>query len=502
MSEFIIFEDFLKKSKKSHNFLISEKISCDLETVISLYSKLKPLDDYSLVFESAEASKNKGRYSIIALCPDLIWQCNNNIITVSENNQIISSTQANNKEIISSLENFQNQSKLPKDYSLPPACSGIFGYMGYDMVKFFENIPAHKIDELSLPDAIFIRPQILIIFDHLKDEIILNLPIWSKNKDIKKLHQKANNLYDKTLKAINSSLPKIDNITNLNKNNKVRFNSNFSATEYQNTVKKAQEYITNGDIFQILPSRRFYSKFPYKGFNLYRVLRNLNPSPFLFYLNFKDFEIIGSSPEIMVRVNHDEVTIRPLAGTRKRSKNSKKDAALAAELLNDQKERAEHLMLIDLGRNDIGRVAKKNSIKVTEFMKIEYYSHVMHISSNVVGKLLPNKSCLDALIAGFPAGTVSGAPKIRAMEIISEFEPIARSFYSGCVGYFSLHQNYMDTAIMLRTALLKEKILYLQSGAGIVHDSVPLSEYEETKNKAHIFFTAANIVANIKTASI
>lgn len=495
MLELISFSDFQKKAKESPNFTISKKISVDLDTIISIYLKLQNFSSHKILFESAEANRNKGRYSVIALSPDLTWMCNNYQVTISDESNIISSNKLTNQNIITSLENFIQDSKLPEDNNLPPICSGIFGYMNYDMVKYFENIPAHQKDEIKIPEAQFIRPQILITFDNLKDEIIINLPVWSIKKDLKKLYNEKTELFNKLITAIekNSILP---NNSNIITNDQIAFTSNFSSTEYQSLVKKAKEYITSGDVFQVLPSRRFYGKFPYKGFNFYRSLRNLNPSPFMFYLNFDSFEIIGSSPEIMVKVDHDNVIIRPLAGTRKRGKNSQEDKMLSQELLNDKKERAEHLMLIDLGRNDIGRVSSTHSVKVTKFMEIEYYSHVMHISSTVEGKLSTNKSCLDALIAGFPPGTVSGAPKIRAMEIISEFEPLTRSFYSGCIGYFSLHQNYMDMAIMLRTALLKDKILYLQSGAGIVHDSIPQLEYEETTNKAQVMITAANNTAN------
>jgi anthranilate synthase component 1 len=494
----ISFVEFSKKSQKHNNFIISQNISCDFDTVISLYAKLKDLSDHSLLFESAETNKNKARYSIIALIPDLIWSCQDELITLKNGNDILYSKTAIYSEIIKSLEKLQTDSKFAEDTNLPPGCSGIFGYMGYDMVRYFENTPQHQIDELKIPDAIFIRPQILIIFDHLKDEIILNIPIWSKNKDLKKLYKTKAVLYKKILSNIGKAITNHQNIYDLTSDKKIKFNSNFSQKSYEDTVKKAQKYIVDGDIFQILPSRRFYSDFPYEGFNFYRVLRNLNPSPFLFYLNFKDFEVIGSSPEIMVRVSNNQVTIRPLAGTRKRGLTHQQDKQLSADLLSDEKEIAEHLMLIDLGRNDIGRVSRQSSVQVSEYMKIEYYSHVMHISSTVIGELLKDKTCLDALIAGFPAGTVSGAPKIRAMEIIAKLEPITRSFYSGCVGYFSLHQKYMDTAIMLRTGLIKDSKLYLQSGAGIVHDSIPKSEYEETESKAQILFKAANIAANIK----
>lgn len=495
MSSLISFLDFKEKSQNTKNFIISKKLSIDLDTIISIYLKLSSFSNYSLLFESAD-NINKGRYSVIALSPDLQWVCNDSNVKITNNDEVLSSSKMTNQEIINSLEDFIKLSELPKDNELPPICSGIFGYMNYDMVKYFENIPAHKNTEIDIPEAQFIRPQILIVFDNLRDEIIINMPIWVGEKDIKELYDEKTSLFNQIIKIIKSPLKSQDEKSHIEQEKDIKFTSNFSSAEYEAIVKKAKEYIVSGDVFQVLPSRRFYGNFPYKGFSFYRSLRNLNPSPFLFYLNFDSFEIIGSSPEIMVKVNKDDVIIKPLAGTRKRGANAEEDHALSKELLNDEKERAEHLMLIDLGRNDVGRVSKDHSVEVTKFMEIEYYSHVMHISSTVEGKLSDDKSCLDALIAGFPPGTVSGAPKIRAMQIISELEPIKRSFYSGCVGYFSLHQNYMDMAIMLRTALLKNKTLYLQSGAGIVYDSVPHLEYEETSNKAKVLIAAAKNTSN------
>ena len=494
MADFIDFVNFKEKAQQTGNFIISHKIPIDLETIIATYLKVKNLCNHSILLESAEDANNKGRYSAIGLYPDLIWSCDNNKATLKSHDKIIYDKKLSATDLIKSLEEFIQISTLDENQDLPAICSGIFGYMSYDMVKYFENIPPHKKDEINIPEAIFIRPQVIIVCDNLKNELIINIPIWTKNENLEQLYYDKEKLFNHVKEVINSPYPQQKK--QVAKNNvKLKFSSNFSQEQYEKIVLEAKKHINAGDVFQILPSRRFYCDFPYEGFNLYRALRSLNPSPFLFYVNFADFEIIGSSPEIMVKVEEDKVTIKPLAGTRKRGKTPQEDKDLAHDLLNDEKELAEHLMLIDLGRNDIGRVAEKHSVKVTKSMEIEYYSHVMHISSTVEGKLSKDHTCLDALISGFPPGTVSGAPKIKAMEIISKFEDLSRSFYSGSVGYFSLHKNHMDMAIMLRTALLKSQTLYLQSGAGVVYDSIPEFEYNETKNKAAVLIAAAEQVA-------
>lgn len=484
-------QEFCQYYQQGKNFIITKELNADLETPVALYKKLVKLSPYSLLFESAEKDKHKGRYSAIALKPDLIWECKDFTVTIKNQTKQLSQAKLAAPEIKKSLEDFISKAKLSEDEKLPAIASGIFGYMSYDMVKYFDDINLPEHDEIDIADAIFIRPTILLVCDNLTDSLTICLPIWHDKQgeaaDI--FQQKQTELAEIcTLLSKAASCSKADREAA-----DVEFSSNYTEAEFCQKVELAKQYIKAGDVFQVLPSRRFKAKFATEGLALYRALRKLNPSPFLFYLHFKDFEIIGSSPEIMVRVAQDEVTIRPLAGTRKRGLNEAEDQALAEDLLADQKEVAEHLMLIDLGRNDVGRVSAENSVKVTKYMEIEYYSHVMHISSTVTGQLAADKSCLDSLIAGFPAGTVSGAPKIRAMEIISELETVRRSFYSGCVGYFSLHQKHMDMAIMLRTSLIKDGYLYGQSGAGIVHDSVPQSEFEETENKFRIIRKAAEL---------
>ena len=374
--------------------------------------------------------------------------------------------------------------------------SSLVGYMGYDFVRLFENLPSIKKDDINIPYAIFMRPTLVAIFDNLKNTITLANIITKQNNKINenallKIYKKAQLKISNVIKKLEKTLIK----TKPNKKkyiNKEKITANISKKEYFNVIKKLKKYITSGDIIQVVPSIRFKRKFTHQPFSLYRSLRKLNPSPFLFILNFNNFTIVGSSPEILVRLDNDNyITIRPIAGTRKRGKDDLEDKKLAKDLLSDPKEIAEHLMLLDLGRNDVGRVSMKGSVKVTEKMVIENYSHVMHIVSNVTGKLNKKYHPLDVLAAGFPAGTVTGAPKIRAMEIINEVEKLARSFYAGAIGYFS-HNGSLDSCITLRTGLIKNNILYVQSGGGIVADSNPLHEYDEIINKSKAILNAAD----------
>ncbi len=471
--------------------IITEIINSDLETPISIYLKLAKYHKNSFLLESVANPNSKGRYSVIGLLPDIIWQLDkNDISTIFYNKeqqryQEILKNQ-NFEKIKNSLEELIKESKLPNNDVLPPMASGLFGYMSYDMVQLFENIPAHKKNSINIPRAKYIRPTILVIFDNVVGNIILSCPIFRKEDVFAR-----KNLMLEIKKLIKTNLVRQENNSVIQK---INFVAETSREQYCKMIEKSKEYIRAGDVFQIVPSRRFSVKnYPYSGFSFFRALRNVSPSPYLFYLNFVDFEIIGASPEILVRSTKDTITIKPLAGTRKRGKNSEEDKKLATELLADEKEIAEHLMLIDLARNDIARVAKNNSVKVTKKMVVEYYYYVMHISSTVSGVRDENKTNLENLIAGFPAGTLSGAPKIKAMEIIAELEEEERNFYAGVVGYFSSHQNYMDTAIMLRTALLKDKTLYAQAGAGIVYDSKEEEEANETEHKAQAIFKASQI---------
>ena len=477
--------------------ILYKKISSDTLTPVLAFLKISQyFNDHHFLFESAENSNNKGRFAIIGFMPDMVWKC-------IKQQSFLSSDFKNDKDnfVKQNGDPLQNLRKFIKSCSidftkipyekgpLPSMCSGIFGYMGYDMIRLIEKIPDNNLDdEINIPDSIFIRPQIVIVFDNLYDLALICAPSYNQEK-YQELTEKINNV-EKILSDNYQDLErsKITITTNNYQNN---FNSNYNKEEYCSLVNKAKEYITNGDIFQVLPSQRFSANFPQNSseFTFYRFLRNINPSPFLFYLKFDDFVLTGASPEIMVSLQNKKITIRPLAGTRKRGKNIEEDKKIAEELLSDEKEIAEHLMLIDLARHDIGSISEPGSIAVTKKMIIENYSHVMHISSNVEGKINDKFDALDALIFSFPAGTVSGAPKIRAMEIIEELEKTKRSFYAGCAGYFSSNGD-METCIIVRSAVIKNNKIYTQAGAGVVYDSVPEFEYQECLNKAQALFTA------------
>ena len=369
--------------------------------------------------------------------------------------------------------------------------AGIFGYIGYDMVRLMEDLPEPNPDALGLPDGMMIRPTVMAIFDSVRDEVTVTSPVYAeKAVSPKAAYARAQERISEVVDALDRPL---DHLATQDVETPpiLAATSNTTPQEYAGMIAKAKEYITAGDIFQVVLSQRFEANFTLPPFALYRSLRRVNPSPFLYYLDFDQFSVIGSSPEILVRVRDGKVSIRPIAGTRRRGETPSEDRALAAELLADPKERAEHLMLLDLGRNDVGRVAEIGSIRVTDRFVIEHYSHVMHIVSNVEGKLSKNHDVIDALVAGFPAGTVSGAPKVRAMEIIDELEVHKRGVYGGCVGYFSA-DGEMDTCIVLRTAIVKDGKMYVQAGAGIVADSVPESEHQECVNKAKALFRAAD----------
>lgn len=466
----------------------------------------KHFSDYHFLFESAENNKNggnnKGRFSVVGLDPDLVWKCVGRESFINHNfSNDCEAFVKQGGEPLAELRNLVKQSQIDNfntlnydKIALQGIAAGIFGYLGYDMGRLMESLPDKGLrDDFKIPDSIFIRPQILIIFDNFFDCALICAPVFVDNAEAK------NKSYDALVEKI-SAIEKILNESyediKIKADTAFNFTSNYQEKEFCDAVDKAKTYIKGGDIFQVLPSQRFTSAFPkISEFSFYRSLRSVNPSPFLFFLKFDDFVLTGSSPEIMVASKNKKVTIRPLAGTRKRDGDLEKDHKIAEELLQDEKEIAEHLMLIDLGRHDVGRVAKPGTVKVTEKMVIEYYSHVMHISSNVEGELRDDLDALDALISGFPAGTVSGAPKIRAMEIIEEIEKVKRSFYAGCVGYFASNGD-METCITLRSALIKDGKIYLQAGAGVVFDSDPQSEYQECINKARALIRACENISN------
>ncbi|MGE4045905.1 MAG: anthranilate synthase component I, partial [Acetobacteraceae bacterium] len=455
----------------------------DLETPVAAYLKLAHGRPNAFLLESVEGGANRGRYSIIGMAPDLIWRCQDGKGSV--NRHALSAPHAfvsDPRPPLDSLRALIAETRLDVPASLPPMSGGLVGYLGYDMVRLMENLPAKNTDVLGVPEALMVRPTLFAIFDNVNDELTLVAPCYpSPDMSAEAAWQQVQNRLNEAEAALERPLPHQPPPVMLP--DPPTPGSNFTKDGFLQAVDRCKEYIAAGDAFQIVISQRFSVPFALPPFALYRALRRINPAPFLFYLDFGSFSVVGSSPEILVRLRDGVVTIRPLAGTRRRGMTHEEDQALEKELLEDPKERAEHLMLLDLGRNDVGRVAAVGTVKVTESFVIERFSHVMHISSNVEGKLRPGLDALDALSAGFPAGTLSGAPKVRAMEIIEELEPDRRNIYAGCIGYFAANGT-MDTCIGLRTALVKDGTMYVQAGAGIVADSVPVSEYEECHQKA------------------
>jgi anthranilate synthase component 1 len=448
--------------------------------------KLAGAKKNSFILESVTGGETRGRYSIIGMEPDLIWKCEGNHSFHSSGKDEFTNIKGNPLTV---FRNILEQSKINLPDDLPQASAGLFGYFGYDMVRHVEDLPNINPDKIGLPDAMFIRPTIIAVLDGVKGEVILVSPVFCDTQTSCKIaYERAQS---KISKAVFELKKQIITNRNLGKSGKIEEpSSNLTKEEYKSTVKKAKAYIKQGDIFQVVPSQRWTQSFSYSPFSLYRSLRRTNPSPFMFFFNFGNFQVIGASPEILVRVFGNEVTIRPIAGTRPRGATPEEDKALEADLLADKKELAEHLMLLDLGRNDIGRVAKIGTVKPTEKFIIERYSHVMHIVSNVVGELSDEHDAVSAFFAGMPAGTVSGAPKVRAMEIIDELEPEKRGVYGGGVGYFSSGGD-MDMCIALRTAVLKDEKLYIQAGGGVVFDSDPEVEYMETVHKSNAIRKAA-----------
>ena len=473
---------FRHRSKKNQIIYTSKKVRNDDE-VLNLIDNFL-IEKNSFIFESVEKGKIKGRYTIFGKNPDKIWEFNNNNSFLIKNNKKIRLKDKPDKLIEKIIEEFKFET--PK--KLPKICSLISGYFSYDSIRYIEKIPNNCKSDLNLPDVRLLRPRTLVIYDNFKKEIfyIINIFNDEKIKNYQKKYKEIKTELSNIL--IQSSIKNINNSArNEVKNVKVR--SNTSKNRFLKMVNKAKDYIKLGDIFQVVLSQRFEAKLTKKPLDIYKKLRITNPSPFMFFFNFNDFQIIGASPEILVRLRDGKITVRPIAGTRPRGKTAKEDLFYEKELLKDKKELSEHLMLLDLGRNDAGKVSKINSIKVTESFIIEKYSHVMHIVSNVVGDYNKKFSKFKSLLAGFPAGTVSGAPKIRAMEIIDELETTKRKVYAGGIGYFSANGEF-DTCIALRTAVVKNQKFYVQAGAGIVADSKPINEYEETVNKAKALINA------------
>jgi len=477
------FKDFKFQHKRNKNQIIytSKRIRDDREILNLIDNFLN--EKNSFIFESVEKGKIRGRYTIFGKNPDKIWEFNNKNSYLI-NNKIKKKIKGSPEKVI---ENIIEEFKFKTPKSLPSICSLISGYFSYDSIRYVEKIPNKCKDDLKIPDVRLLRPRTLIIHDNLKKKIFYIVNIFKDEKIInyKKKYFEIESEINSLL--IQASLKKIS--TNLNVNANIKVKSNTSKNKFLNMVNKAKNYIKIGDIFQVVLSQRFEAKLSKKPLDIYKKLRVTNPSPFMYFFNFFDFQIIGASPEILVRLRDNKITVRPIAGTRPRGKNLKEDNFFAKDLLKDKKELSEHLMLLDLGRNDAGKVSKINTIKVTESFIIEKYSHVMHIVSNVVGIYNKKYSKFKSLLAGFPAGTVSGAPKIRAMEIIDELESTKRKVYAGGIGYFSANGEF-DTCIALRTAVTKNNKFYVQAGAGIVADSNPIKEYEETVNKAKALLNA------------
>ena len=479
----ISFNNFKKNHRKKKHQILFRSRACKHYYKVENLFKFLLAEKNSFIFESVEKGTIKGRYTIIGLNPDKIWDISKNIITINNLGKK-TKIKANPLKFINKLIKEFNI-KIPNQ--LPSMASMLVGYFSYDVIRYIEKIPNSCKDDLNIPDVRLSRPKNLVIYDNLKKKIyyIENVYSDTKIKDYKEAYKSIIDRFGLFENYENIKLP--EKFTY--KKNKHLIKSNISKEKFKSLVKKAKKYIEKGDIFQVVLSQRFERKIEKKPIEIYNHLRKSNPSPFMFYFNYTDFNVLGSSPEILVRLRKNHITIRPIAGTRPRGKNIKEDKKYELDLLQDKKELAEHLMLLDLGRNDLGKVAKINSVKVTEKFKVEKYSHVMHIVSNVVGKFNNKFSLFEALLSGFPAGTVSGAPKIRAMEIIDQLEKNKRKLYAGGIGYFTPN-NEFDTCIALRTALIKNKKFYVQAGAGVVSDSKPEKEYAETVNKAKALMRA------------
>ena len=483
------FDAFQQGWAEGRNQLVTVRLAADLDTPVSLMLKLAEAQPNSFVLESVTGGEVRGRYSIVGMKPDLIWDCRDGQARLNRQARFSDEFQPEDRPALDSLRALIAESRIEMPAGIPPVAAGLFGYLGYDMIRLVERLPDVNPDPLGLPDAVLMRPSVVAVLDGVKGEVTLCAPAWfDAGLPARAAYAQAAERVMEALRALDRqpSEPRA-----LGHDAKVGEPvSNFSHAGYLAAVEKAKDYIRAGDIFQVVPSQRWRMEFPLPPFALYRSLRRTNPSPFMFFLNFGGFQIVGASPEILVRLRDGEVTIRPIAGTRPRGATEAEDKAHEADLLADPKELAEHLMLLDLGRNDVGRVARIGTVRPTERFVIERYSHVMHIVSNVVGELRASEDALSALLAGLPAGTVSGAPKVRAMEIIDELEPEKRGVYGGGVGYFAANGE-MDMCIALRTGVLKDGALYIQAGGGVVYDSDPEAEFQETVNKSRALQRAA-----------
>ena len=484
------FEYFTTHYNAGKNQVIYTRLAADLDTPVSLMMKLTGGQKDSFVLESVTGGEVRGRYSIVGMKPDMIWKCEgdksylNRDARFDQDGYVLQS-----EPPLSALRELLKESHIELPDDLPQSSAGLFGYLGYDMIRLVEHLPNVNPDPIGLPDSIFLRPTVIAVLDGVKGEVILVAPVWhSPSVSPKAAYAQAAERIMDAVRDLERTVP--DPRLLGAPDEAASLTSNFTKQDYIKAVEKAKSYIQAGDIFQVVPAQRWTQDFTLPPFSLYRSLRQTNPSPFMFYFDFGGFQVIGASPEILVRVFGNQVTIRPIAGTRPRGETLEEDHQNERDLLADKKELAEHLMLLDLGRNDVGRVAKVGTVRPTEEFIIERYSHVMHIVSNVVGELNEDHDALSAFFAGMPAGTVSGAPKVRAMEIIDELEPEKRGIYGGGVGYFSAGGD-MDMCIALRTAILSEQKLYIQAGGGVVYDSDPEAEYMETVHKSNAIKRAA-----------
>ncbi len=485
------FEDFRTSYEAGKPAVLWTTLVADLDTPVSALLKLGRGEPMSFLLESVEGGAVRGRYSIIGLKPDLVWRAHGT--TAEINRQARTRPDAFEpvaEDTLASLRKLVAECRIDLPPELPPMAAGLIGYFGYDMVRLVERLPNVNPDKLGVPDGLFMRPTLMAIFDSVKDVITVITPVWPEagvaaKAAYARAEERLNDAVDDFERSLHIASAPAEALAPL-----PAPQSNVTRAEYHAMVEKAKAYIRAGDIFQVVPSQRFRIPFALPPLALYRALRRTNPSPFMFYLDLGGFAVVGSSPEILVRLRDGEVTIRPIAGTRPRGQTPAEDLALEQDLLSDPKELSEHLMLLDLGRNDVGRVSRVGTVRVTEKNIVERYSHVMHIVSNVQGQIDPKYDAIDALLGGFPAGTVSGAPKVRAMEIIDELEPEKRNIYGGGVGYFSANGS-MDTCIALRTAVVKDGVMYVQAGGGVVADSDPEMEYQETVNKARALVRAA-----------
>lgn len=488
-------EEFLKLTKKGNVIPVYGQINADLDTPVSAFLKIKK-GEYSFLLESVEGQENIAKFSFLGANPSLV------IRSKARNIEIRDFSRKSVRRFITKSDPLQEIKKIMQRFKavpikgLPRFYGGLVGFAGYDLIRFFEDIPDKNRDDLRLPDSVFMLTDTILVFDHINHTIkIVTNVILPEPKKAALSQKSKRRLYRQALGKIKDIQAQLKGEITLvkekkgSKSNKIRINSNFKRSEFQEIIKKAKVFIRKGDIIQTVLSQRFSAKITGEPFDIYRALRSLNPSPYMYFLKFKGFYLVGSSPEMLVRCEEGVVRTRPIAGTRPRGRNQAEDLRLEKELLHDSKERAEHIMLVDLGRNDLGRVCKPGTVKLSEFMNVEKYSHVMHLVTEVRGRLQDNLDVYEVLRAGFPAGTVSGSPKIRAMEIIDELENLRRGPYAGCVGYFSFSHN-MDTCITIRTIVIKGGVAYIQAGAGIVADSLPNKEYLETVNKAKALFEA------------